>query len=73
MEINDEMKKAVIDDIEKKKNDKKITYNSFTVIMKRRLKEQGINDTILALAWNIVEAKAQIRDLQKELKKHDTK
>ena len=48
-------------------NDKTISKNEFIKIMKVRLKEQGIIDTVLALAWNVVEVKAELKR-QLELK-----
>ena len=37
-----------------------ISFKDFKVIMKNKLKEQGINETLIALAWNIVEVKQEL-------------
>jgi len=51
-----------------KKIDATITFEDFKVIMKKKLKEQGFEETLIALAWNIVEVKQElIRNYRKGL------
>lgn len=47
------------------KKENQITFTDFKKIMRKRIKEQGINETLIALAWNIVEAKQDIKNLSK--------
>ena len=51
-----------------RKIDAVISFKDFQVIMKKKLKEQGYEETLIALAWNIVEVKQElIRNYRKGL------